>query len=176
MSNLNDEYEQIISNIEANITDEKELQLIKNQIAKLSILFINTVDKVIEYSEEKLINMEEKHQYLEERLNILQNKLNKLEKDIYEDDESEFEIDVICPYCNYQFMTEIDLELNSEIKCPECKNIIELDWNEDESSDKNCKENCNRCKECSEKEKNNLNTMKQIKKIEIDIEDDNDDM
>ena len=82
MSNLNDEYEQIISNIESNITDEKQLQLVKNEIAKLTILFINTVDKVVEYSEEKLKNMEEKHQYLEERLNVLQNKLNKLEKDI----------------------------------------------------------------------------------------------
>ena len=50
MSNLNDEYEQIISNIESNITDEKQLQLVKNEIAKLTILFINTVDKVVEYS------------------------------------------------------------------------------------------------------------------------------
>ena len=39
MSNLNDEYEQIINNIESNITDEKQLQLVKNEIAKLTILF-----------------------------------------------------------------------------------------------------------------------------------------
>ena len=174
MSNLNDEYEQIISNIESNITDEKQLQLVKNEIAKLTILFINTVDKVVEYSEEKLKNMEEKHQYLEERLNVLQNKLNKLEKDIYED-ENEFEFEVVCPYCNHQFVTDIDLESNSEIKCPECKNIIELDWNEDDSQDENCKGNCHSCSGCISNEQNGLH---EIKEIEIDLDDneDNDDM
>ena len=93
MSNLNDEYEKIISKIESSITDEKELQAVKDEIAKLTILFINTVDKVMEYSEEKLRNMEEKHKDLEERLNILQNKMSKIEKDIYEgEDDSEFEV------------------------------------------------------------------------------------
>ena len=91
--------------------------------------------------------MEEKHQYLEERLNVLQNKLNKLEKDIYED-ENEFEFEVVCPYCNHQFVTDVDLELNSEIKCPECKNIIELDWNEDE--EEQCMGNCHGCHGCME--------------------------
>ena len=174
MSNLNDEYEQIISNIESNITDEKQLQLVKNEIAKLTILFINTVDKVAEYSEEKLKNMEEKHQYLEERLNVLQNKLNKLEKDIYED-ENEFEFEVVCPYCNHQFVTDIDLELNSEIKCPECKNIIELDWNEDDCEDESCKGNCKKCEECSKNEEDFTN-LQELKEIEIDVEDKDDDM
>ena len=174
MSNLNDEYEQIISNIESNITDEKQLQLVKNEIAKLTILFINTVDKVVEYSEEKLNNMEEQHQYLEERLNVLQNKINKLEKDIYED-ENEFEFEVVCPYCNHQFVTDIDLESNSEIKCPECKNIIELDWNEDEAQDENCKGNCHSCSGCIDDEQDRLQEIKEIE-IDLDNNEDNDDM
>ena len=138
---------------------------------KLTILFINTVDKVMEYSEEKLRNMEEKHKDLEERLNILQNKMSKIEKDIYEgEDDSEFE--VVCPYCNYQFVTDIDLELNSEIKCPECKNIIELDWNEDE--EESCKGNCKKCEECNKKE--DFTNLQELKEIEIDVEDKDDDM
>ena len=174
MSNLNDEYEKIISKIESCITNEEELQLVKNEIAKLTILFINTVDKVVEYSEEKLNNMEEKHQDLEERLNTLKNKMSKIEKDIYEDEDG-FEFEVICPYCNHQFVTDIDLELNSEIKCPECKNIIELDWNEDDSQDENCKGNCHSCSGCISNEQNGLH---EIKEIEIDLDDneDNDDM
>ena len=174
MSNLNDEYEQIMSNIKSNITDEKQLQLVKNEIAKLTILFINTVDKVVEYSEEKLNNMEEQHQYLEERLNVLQNKINKLEKDIYED-ENEFEFEVVCPYCNHQFVTDIDLESNSEIKCPECKNIIELDWNEDEAQDENCKGNCHSCSGCIDDEQDRLQEIKEIE-IDLDNNEDNDDM
>lgn len=172
MSNLNDEYENIISKIESSITDEKELQIVKNEIAKLTILFINTVDKVMEYSEEKLANLEEKHQDLEERLNMLQNKMSKIEKDIYEEDE--FEFDVICPYCNHQFVTNIDLEVNSEIKCPECKNIIELDWNEDE--EESGKENCKGCEECNKNEKDDFPNLQELKEIEIDVEDKDDDM
>ena len=175
MSNLNDEYEKIISKIESNITNEKDFQLVKNEIAKLTILFINTIDKVIEYSNEKLINMEEKHQDLEERLNILQNKMNKMEKDIYED-EDEFEFEVVCPYCNHQFVTDVDLELNSEIKCPECKNIIELDWNEDSNEEESCRENCKGCEGCKKNEKEDFSNLQELNEIEINIEDKDDDM
>ena len=174
MSNLNDEYEKIISKIESCITNEEELQLVKNEIAKLTILFINTVDKVVEYSEEKLNNMEEKHQDLEERLNTLKNKMSKIEKDIYEDEDG-FEFEVICPYCNHQFVTDIDLELNSEIKCPECKNIIELDWNEDNIEEESCKGKCKGCEECNKNDEDFLN-LQELKEIEIDVEDKDDDM
>ena len=174
MSNLNDEYEKIISKIESSITDEKELQTVKDEIAKLTILFINTVDKVVEYSEEKLNNVEIKYEDLEEKMNILQNKMSKIEKDIYEEDD-DFEFDVICPYCNHQFVTDIDLELNSEIKCPECKNIIELDWNEDDCEDESCKGNCKKCEECSKNEEDFTN-LQELKEIEIDVEDKDDDM
>ena len=175
MSNLNDEYEKIISKIESNITNEKDFQLVKNEITKLTILFIDTIDKVMEYSNEKLINMEEKHQDLEERLNILQNKMNKMEKDIYED-EDEFEFEVVCPYCNHQFVTDVDLELNSEIKCPECKNIIELDWNEDSNEEESCRENCKGCEGCKKNEKEDFSNLQELNEIEINIEDKDDDM
>ena len=175
MSNLNDEYEKIISKIESNITSEKDFRLVKNEIAKLTILFIDTIDKVMEYSNEKLINIEEKHQDLEERLNILQNKMNKMEKDIYED-EDEFEFEVVCPYCNHQFVTDIDLELNSEIKCPECKNIIELDWNEDNNEEESCRENCKGCEGCKKNEKEDFSNLQELNEIEINVEDKDDDM
>ena len=175
MSNLNDEYEKIISKIESNITNEKDFQLVKNEITKLTILFIDTIDKVMEYSNEKLINMEEKHQDLEERLNILQNKMNKMEKDIYED-EDEFEFEVVCPYCNHQFVTDVDLELNSEIKCPECKNIIELDWNEDSNEEESCRENCKGCEGCKKNEKEDFSNLQELNEIEINVEDKDDDM
>ena len=84
--------------------------------------------------------------------------------------------EVICPYCNHQFITDIDLEANSEIKCPECKNIIEFDWNEDEDQENSCKKNCNGCCDCTENEKSNFNNLQELKEIEIDLEDNDDDM
>ena len=44
-------------------------------------------------------------------------------------------------YCNYQFIADVDSEINEEIECPECHNVIELDWNEDE-----CTQGCSHCK------------------------------
>lgn len=186
MSNLNDEYQKIMSDIEKNITDEKQLQYVKNKMAELTVLFINTVDKVVEYSEEKLSNMEEKQQDLEERLVVLQKKIESMEKDFYED-ENEFEFEVVCPYCNHQFVTDIDLESNSEIKCPECKNIIELDWNEDDELEENeCTGSCHGCSGCNINGKNDfkqkleelekLEKLNEAEEIEIDLDDDEDDM
>lgn len=144
MSNLNDEYKKIISDIEKNITNPEEVQYIKDKITQITMLFMNTVDKLAEYSEEKLNDMEEKQEDLEERLLRVQKSLDNIEKDIYEDG-NEFEFEVVCPYCNHQFVTDIDLEENSEIQCPECKNVIELDWNEEEAE---CGGHCGSCSGC----------------------------
>ena len=42
----------------------------------------------------------------------------------------DFEFEIVCPYCNYEFIADID-EHEDEILCPECNNPIELDWSED---------------------------------------------
>ena len=144
MSNLNNEYQKIMIDIEKNITNPEQLQYIKEKISELTALFMNTVDKVIEYSEEKLSNMQDKQEDLEERLARVQKSLNNIEKDIYTD-EDEFEFEVVCPYCNHQFVSDIDLEETTEIQCPECENMIELDWNEDEED---CTGNCHSCHGC----------------------------
>lgn len=148
MSNLNDEYQKIISDIEKNITNTDELKYIKEKISELTVLFINTVDKVIEYSKESLNNMEEKQDELEERIEKLQKSVNNIEEDIYAEDD-DFEFEVVCPYCNNEFISDINLEEMTEIQCPECKNIIELDWNEED--EESCKGNCKGCNNCSDK-------------------------
>lgn len=149
MSNLSDEYQKIMNNLEKQITDQEQLELVKNSIANLTVTFMDTVDKVLEYSDEKLNNLEEKQQDLEERLSRVQKIVDNIEKYIYED-ENDFEFEVVCPYCNHQFVTDIDVEESSEIKCPECKNIIELDFNDDESE---CGGHCSSCSGCGSFEK-----------------------
>ena len=168
---INDEYEQIISDIEKNISNEKEFQFVKDKITKLTILFMNTIDNIIEGSQEKINNIEEKQISIQKQINIIQNKVDDLEKDFYEDEDYEF--DVICPYCNHQFTTDIDLEENSEIKCPECKNIIELDWNEWEDKERNFNCSCNNCTNCKQ---NNFpgEELNNSKSIEIDLDNDED--
>lgn len=153
MSNLNSEYQKIMFDIEKNITDPEQLKYIKEKISELTVLFMNTVDKVVEYSEEKLSNMQEKQEDIEERLARVQKSLNTIEKDIYSD-EDEFEFEVVCPYCNHQFVSDIDLEETTEIQCPECKNMIELDWNDDEEE---CTGSCHGCHGCMGEDLGNNN-------------------
>ena len=48
----------------------------------------------------------------------------------------------MCPYCNHEFTTNISSDVNTEVECPECHNMIELDWNGDEEE---CTHNCSGC-------------------------------
>ena len=41
-------------------------------------------------------------------------------------DETDLE-PIKCPYCSSSFFIEFD-DTKKEIQCPDCKNIIELDW------------------------------------------------
>jgi hypothetical protein len=60
------------------------------------------------------------------------------------------DFEMICPYCNCEFNAEIG-QSKTEIKCPECNNIIELDWNgnpDDNNDEIGCSGNCHRCGGC----------------------------
>ena len=54
-----------------------------------------------------------------------------------------------CPYCNNDISINLNEDLNG-IKCPECGNLIELDWsgNPDEIQDFGCIGKCSRCNGC----------------------------
>lgn len=77
--------------------------------------------------------------------------MNKIEKELYitDEDNDNYDFEIVCPYCNCEFEIELK-ELNQDVKCPECHNVIELDWNEEESS---CHGDCSCCHgECDEDE------------------------
>ena len=77
----------------------------------------------------------------------LQKYIMKINKKEDGDDDDEYDTDdgydfeIICPYCNTQFIA--DIESKTEIKCPECQNVIELDWNNEESQ--GCSGHCSMC-------------------------------
>ena len=46
MSELSDKYRQIMDEIDAKITDEKELEFVKSKLSEVSIIFIDIIDRL----------------------------------------------------------------------------------------------------------------------------------
>lgn len=136
MSELSKNYKKIMSELEKNISDPQELEYVKKQVNKLSISFLEQMDKLIQDNEEKIESIILNQNDLNKKILKMEKQLEEIESDIYMDESTE--VNVSCPYCNYQFTVDVD-ESDSEIICPECNNIIELDWND------GCSGNCNDC-------------------------------
>ena len=122
MSELSNKYREIMDEIDEKITDEKQLNFVKNKISEISIIFIDIIDRMSELVEEKVVDIEKGQKNIEKKLAKVQKVIDVIEKDIYDDD---FEIEIVCPYCNNEFFTEINEDEENEIECPECHNIIE---------------------------------------------------
>ena len=161
MSKLQEKFNAIIAKIEERITDKEELEFIEKQIADISMLYIDELNKVMDLSENKVNKLVENQRLLERKMTELENNMTTLEKELFVEDEYDFEI--TCPYCNYEFVTDINSE-KREIQCPECHNTIELDWNHDEEH--NCNGHCCSCEECDSENNDEKET------DEIDNEDD----
>ena len=86
------------------------------------------MDMIINFKEDKMKELEEAQKNLVNKLDKMQQVIDNIEKDIYAEDGFDFEI--VCPYCNYQFLIDVD-ENRTEVECPECGNTIELDWSGD---------------------------------------------
>ena len=89
---------------------------------------------------------------LKENQKIMTNKIEKMqqvidhiESDIYSDEGFDFEI--VCPYCEHEFVID-----KNEVECPECKNVIELDWTGDlyDDEDDGCSGHCCGCSGCGD--------------------------
>ena len=110
----------------------------KNSIE--SNIEIQKIMEAIEKINYKLENIEKNQKLIDDKLNIIQNSINGIESDIYED---EYEFEIICPYCNAEFVA--DITSKKDIKCPECQNIIELDWNSENDAISGCSGSCTNC-------------------------------
>lgn len=147
MSVLSDNYKRIISEIEGKITNPEELEFVKEKVSEISMLFMDVIDNLTEKTDEKIRQIEEKQKQIENKMSQVENVVNEIESDIYvEDDEGNFDFEIVCPYCNNEFVAEINGK--SEILCPECNNIIELDWNDEENDC--CSGHCSSCHGCDE--------------------------
>ena len=118
---LNKKFKEVVKNLEENITNKEDLVYSKSQITELAMVFLDELNRIESSYQEKI-------ERCEERIDSLEESINKLESDFFEEDFEDEELEHIkCPYCNSNFFIEFD-NTKKEVKCPDCKNIIELDW------------------------------------------------
>lgn len=150
MGILKNEYKSFLDDIEKNIKDKESLEYTKQRFTKFLDIILEQMDNIKEYKEEKIEKIEKSQKEIESKIDKMQQILDNIEKDIYSEDGFDFEI--ICPYCNYEFLIDVN-ENKTEIECPECQNIIELDWSGDPDGegtqkDDNCAGHCGGCPGC----------------------------
>lgn len=133
MKEINEDLKNIMDELEKNIKNQEDLEYIKSKFSNMFLEVLNNLATKIE-------NLEQKQQELEDSV-------NQIEKELFIEEDFTFEI--VCPYCNIEFETDIKDDL-TEVKCPECGNKIELDWNESEGI--GCMGNCSGCSGCSDED------------------------
>ena len=148
MGNLKNEYKSFLDDIEKNIKNKEDLEYIKKRFADFMDVVLTDMESIMDYKDEEMKKLQEKQDKIEDEVDRLKNVIDHIEKDIYDEDGFDFEI--ICPYCNHEFVIDFD-DNKTEVQCQECKNIIELDWNggEDESG---CSGSCSNCSGCDDEE------------------------
>ena len=140
MAKLSEEYSKIIKNIEENIYDENEKKYVLSKVSELASLYMDIIDRVTSVNSDRMDELEKYQDQLEQKLDKVKETVDLIKKDIYEDEDYDFEI--VCPYCNHEFVANIEDELKEEIECPECHNVIELDW---DGEDDCCSGGCASC-------------------------------
>ena len=128
MGILKNEYKSFLDDIEKNMKDKEDLQYVKQRFASFLDIVLDQMDYIMDYKQDEIAKLENTQKRLTSQINQMQQVIDNIEKDIYSEDGFDFEI--VCPYCNYEFIIDVD-ENKTEVKCPECQNIIELDWSGD---------------------------------------------
>lgn len=153
MGTLKDEYKSFLDDIDQNIKNKEDLQYIKERFASFLDVILDQMDYLVEYKKEEIEKLQNTQKELDDKMAKMQQVVDNIEKDIYSEDGFDFEI--VCPYCNYEFVIDMD-ENKTEIECPECNNIIELDWTGDlEEEQDSCSGHCSGCHGCSEDSEEN---------------------
>lgn len=148
--NIKEELQNFLDDLDKNIKNKDDLNYIKLRTTKLFDTFISEIDTLVDYKDKQLKEILKRQEKEEQKLDELQRKVDNIYRDIYEDDEEDFSIS--CPYCGEEFNAYLDEDL-TEITCPECNNVIELDWNgnpdeEPYNGQDGCGGNCSHCNGC----------------------------
>ena len=134
---LNNKYQEIIKELEERITNKEEFEFVKDKIIELTMMYMDSIETI-----STIGNIQERQN---NRIKSIENKIKTIEDDIYIDDEEDddrmipdkkindnYDFEIICPYCNHDFIVDESCKNTKEIKCPNCLKYIELDWNEND--------------------------------------------
>ncbi len=141
MSELSNRYRQILKDLQTNIKNPEDKEFVMSKVQELSMMFMDIIDRLTYLTDLKIKEVEDGQKEIDKRISKLQRAVDGIENDIYEDDET-YEFEILCPYCNHEFVTDINADINTEVECPECHNMIELDWN---GEDEECLHECSEC-------------------------------
>ena len=142
MSDIKGKYKKILEDLEQNIKDPEDLIYAKEKFIEVAMIFMDIIDRLTALTDARIKEIEEKQEEIDSKISTVQSMVDEIEGDIYEEDEG-YEFEIVCPYCNYEFTTDITDEEKDEIKCPKCNNIIERDWNSDDEYA--CEGDCAHC-------------------------------
>ena len=172
MAKLREEYKKFLEDIEKNLKNKEDLEYVKVRFSMFVDKVIDEMDMLVDYKAQKMSELEQKQKEIEDKMSKMQQIIDNIEKDIYSDEGFDFEI--ICQYCDNQFVIDVD-EDKTEVECPVCNNIIELDWSGDVEEDSNCNGSCSGCHGCDEEMKEQQEDKKQSTQNEENKEENNDD-
>ena len=140
MYDIKGKYKRILEELESNVKDEKELVFVKEKFMELTLIFMDIIDRLTILTDARIKEIEDRQETISRKIDSVQSMVDEIEGDIYEDD-GNYEFEIVCPYCNYEFTADIEEDEKEEIKCPKCNNIIELDWDQEEDCS-SCGANC----------------------------------
>ena len=111
---------------------------------------MNDLNKQLENLLKEMKEIKENQKIMTDKMEKMQQVIDHIENDIYSNEGFDFEI--VCPYCESEFIIDVD-ENKTEVECPECNNIIELDWTgnvDDEPEHDGCNGSCHGCHGCED--------------------------
>lgn len=150
MANLKKRFQEILDDLEKNIKNKEDLDYIKSQLYNVSLLFLDEIDKLAELNLDRINVMLDREKELGHKISKMEKIISNIEKEVFVNQDCDFEI--ICPYCNTEFVIDLGDEEEHEVRCPECRNTIELDWHDDhDCCDHDCGGACH-CEDCMEDE------------------------
>lgn len=150
IKDLTREMTKFVNDMADNIKDPETLLYFKERVNDFFEVIVKEIEEIMKYKEDEIDELEKRQKEADKRLDEISATMKSIYKDIYDEGE---DFEIICPYCNYEFDAEID-ENRTEITCPECQNVIELDWNgnPDDDEQSGCGGSCSNCNGCDNEE------------------------
>ncbi len=173
MAKLREEYNNFLKDVEKNLKNKEDLEYVKVRFSMFVDKVIDEMDMLVDYKTQKMNEIEQKQKEIDDKMSKMQQIIDNIEKDIYSDEGFDFEI--ICPYCDNQFVIDVD-EDKTEVECPVCNNIIELDWSGEVEEDVGCNGSCSGCHGCDEESEEEQQENNQSIENEKKEENNDDDM